>query len=1215
VTRNIQLTVKKSTRSQKTLEGTLQIVKEAGERETISSKRMTLDEEVPRRLGVSSAILDAVIFCHQDESLWPMSEPSALKKKFDEIFEAQKYTKAIDNLKVLRKKQGELLAKYKADEGHDKKLKEDADQAEKRSRQLQAEIEEQRQEEEAIREERDLLKMSIQEKRKLADSHYSVLTKLDGKRDELNFRNEAVDELKRNLDELDGDDEYLKTTLAQFQDRIARYQEEEQENRSQFTELQRGLAKLRKELTENVAEKGKHQSDKEKYERQLVDRANMVQAAAQQHAIPGFDGNLTDGQVRAFRERLQKLLADKKQDLARLQKQNAREADDAGAVVSELEGRKSASERDKITAKSRQGAMEKRTNVLSRDLKSVNVDENSKVLLDGEFAKVEQRPRTAQSDLEQGAFDRKLQEGNAAVFQLEIESDRLGRELRECTRLATERAQLDLRKVELKERKVKLESYQSTWKDKFSANLGPSWTVETLEDDFREAMKRENKALTQAKAQRDQLHTRHQNLSFKLQAAQKTEKSKSEEMKGCEKAVLDHLRTVNPSVASIDDYEGELSHYATSVEDLKAELTLFDALDKYYTQCRDYLTKHRACKLCDRPFGANESAAVERLKRKIEKRLDSNAPETQKDLNESLEIHEGLVQLKPQYDSARKLSGEIPGVKAEVRSLEIECEALERELEDARAHVTSAEDKVQDLEGVNKTIQTMMQIMAGISESETQIERIMSQQSSNVSSRSADEIHELQVACNEKMRVAKDTVLRLTTERQRALDLISDLQLQRSQIENKISNAQRQLERKADIQEQIQALKVEQINERKAFEKACDDLDELEPKIAQARSFRDDTLKSGRAKEQVVAEERDEVAGTLSELHKMEADIEDYISRGGPGNIAANERAVAALEKRITSTEKDISDLTQHINKLKQDIDNSDRKKKNISDNLNYRKNLRVLDELRRDIAQLESRNANEDYDRIMAEIRRCESRENKLNAEQGVIMGSMKQKDNELGVLLDKWEQDYKHAARKYRESHIRVETTKAGIDDLGRFSAALDKAVMQYHGLKMEEVNRIAGELWQSTYQGTDIDTILIRSDAETASGKRNYNYRLCMVKQDAEMDMRGRCSAGQKVLASIIIRLALAESFGINCGLIALDEPTTNLDKDNIKSLAESLHAIIKARQSQSNFQLIVITHDEEFLRHMRCSDFCDTFYRVRRDDRQNSVITRESITKVL
>ena len=99
-----------------------------------------------------------------------------------------------------------------------------------------------------------------------------------------------------------------------------------------------------------------------------------------------------------------------------------------------------------------------------------------------------------------------------------------------------------------------------------------------------------------------------------------------------------------------------------------------------------------------------------------------------------------------------------------------------------------------------------------------------------------------------------------------------------------------------------------------------------------------------------------------------------------------------------------------------------------------------------------------------------------------------------------------------------------------------------MKYHSMKMEEINRIAGELWQSTYQGTDVDTILIRSEAENATAKRQYNYRVCMVKQDAEMDMRGRCSAGQRVLASIIIRLALAECFGVNCGVSCSLKPCT-------------------------------------------------------------------------
>ena len=172
-----------------------------------------------------------------------------------------------------------------------------------------------------------------------------------------------------------------------------------------------------------------------------------------------------------------------------------------------------------------------------------------------------------------------------------------------------------------------------------------------------------------------------------------------------------------------------------------------------------------------------------------------------------------------------------------------------------------------------------------------------------------------------------------------------------------------------------------------------------------------------------------------------------------------------------------------------------------------------------------------------------------------------------------------------------------------------------MKYHSIKMEEINRIIEELWKQTYQGTDVDAILIRSDNEGAKGNRSYNYRVCMVKQDTEMDMRGRCSAGQKVLASIIIRLALAECFGVNCGLIALDEPTTNLDSDNIRSLAMSLNNIIKARRHQSNFQLIVITHDEEFLKFMKCSEFCDSYWHVGRSDRQKSLIEKQSIARVM
>ena len=80
-----------------------------------------------------------------------------------------------------------------------------------------------------------------------------------------------------------------------------------------------------------------------------------------------------------------------------------------------------------------------------------------------------------------------------------------------------------------------------------------------------------------------------------------------------------------------------------------------------------------------------------------------------------------------------------------------------------------------------------------------------------------------------------------------------------------------------------------------------------------------------------------------------------------------------------------------------------------------------------------------------------------------------------------------------------------------------------------------------------------------------------------------MRQHSSAGQRVLAALLIRLALAETFCNNCGIITLDEPTTNLDRDNIESLAHALGKFIKSRQSKigpENFS--------ELLKFLYCFD---------------------------
>ena len=94
--RSMQLIKKKVKLEFKQLDGSVKEKDKIGNMTSLSYKCADLDRYIPAILGVSPAILENVIFCHQEESNWPMSEGAVLKKKFDDIFESSRYTKALE---------------------------------------------------------------------------------------------------------------------------------------------------------------------------------------------------------------------------------------------------------------------------------------------------------------------------------------------------------------------------------------------------------------------------------------------------------------------------------------------------------------------------------------------------------------------------------------------------------------------------------------------------------------------------------------------------------------------------------------------------------------------------------------------------------------------------------------------------------------------------------------------------------------------------------------------------------------------------------------------------------------------------------------------------------------------------------------------------------------------------------------------------------------
>lgn len=80
----------------------------------------------------------------------------------------------------------------------------------------------------------------------------------------------------------------------------------------------------------------------------------------------------------------------------------------------------------------------------------------------------------------------------------------------------------------------------------------------------------------------------------------------------------------------------------------------------------------------------------------------------------------------------------------------------------------------------------------------------------------------------------------------------------------------------------------------------------------------------------------------------------------------------------------------------------------------------------------------------------------------------------------------------------------------------------------------------------------------------------------------------------------------------GILALDEPTTNLDHENIKSLCAALGEIVQERMNQKNFMFIIITHDKDFIESLGNIDKVTHYYEVSRNDEGKSRVKKIRFT---
>ncbi|EJT98707.1 hypothetical protein DACRYDRAFT_101755 [Dacryopinax primogenitus] len=1207
-TRNLSVTQKKTGLTMKTLEGILGTADEArGKRSTISTKCAEMDIEIPRLLGVSKSVLENVIFCHQEESYWPLAEPAALKKKFDDIFEATKYTKALDSIKSLRK---DRVADLKAEKEKLESLKLEKNRASKLRTQigtLQTAIGDKEAELERLTAECEQLALSNQRFYENAVKFKETLTRVEylTKRKEDLVKN--AESLHKSIKEI-VDDEDIGSKIKSFEQRMS----QQESRRAKLTEdLNDELERLqvyRRKHADGMTAQGRLMAEKEAYSRQIATREDLIHDIASKRHLRGFEhGSLDNAKIEDFTRRLQDLLAAQNTQTLQLKNQSRTRLEELDSRLRKLSNERASNQQVINDA-------QKDISKLKQDVDNFTAQIDSSRMVDAELRRVgaelqseEEKQSILHTASEATNFDRALAERNKEIRDQQDAREKLERERQGLMQQADTRARLSSRQQEMKRRRDNINTWLSSMEQKFEQAVGHKPEENTMEGEISQAI-REKEAVI---AEEERTST---NAVAKYKQIESSKSRLQQDLQGKKDFVQTQRRRINEGKGDFPNIPAAVDFKTEELEQVKNDVAETAATISLFNKIRDIGVKSHKCRACDRPLTDAELPAFQRhISRLLEK---LNSPEAQKEnevtVNKLMEDLRKLQDFQRDEEELNKLeSVEIPIMARELNGVETSLESAILAADEAESRLKQGRASLRDLQSLKLTAAQVTTASSEIADIQRDIDQLMERLSIEGTTRSMEELETDLNTVNNRIKICEQDRQDLTAEKDRTLmeqrsleRRIHDLQLRQRDLQDKVKE-------RTSLEQRVKDSKEAMLSKEKSIEERRQAVSRDELPLRNLERERAEFEKTSIAEIEESVSISNELEKNVERLRTANAPIELYIRERKDRQLDAINQEIGDMETHITEANTAAESIRASVALLDKEVGEQSTIMSNLRDNVRLR-------ETQQGIAEVEAEIATHDLE-SMAKARRSfedkyslsKEKEALANSKRSHIGGEVTSMKAQLRQLQDDLTTDYKDIDKRYTDQLITVKMSDLVNNDLEKYAKALDNAIMRYHGLKMEEVNDTMKHLWNRTYQGTDIDGIKIRSDVEGGATRRTYNYRVVMTKDQVEMDMRGRCSAGQKMLASIIIRLALSDSFGQNCGILALDEPTNALDAENVEALAASLADLINERRNAANFQLIVITHDEKFLQKLASTDVMEFYWRVSRDAKQKSVIERNRI----
>ncbi|XP_053096272.1 DNA repair protein RAD50 isoform X3 [Pangasianodon hypophthalmus] len=1175
VQRSMQSTQKgKKAPEFKTLEGVITRIKH-GEKVSLSSKCAEIDREMISALGVSKAVLNHVIFCHQEESNWPLSEGKALKQKFDEIFSATRYIKVLETLRQLRLKQANTVKSCQMELKYLKQNKEKAQEIKELLSTKEAQLAASKESVQRIENQIDPMENRLND----IDDNLGKVMKLDNDIKALDSRKKQMEDDNRELEEkmeqvFQGSDE-------QLQEMYENHQLTVKKKEKRLTECQRDLERAGRECqrmnyikSDLLVEQGRLQMEADKQVLHVKNRDAQVKSLASYLEMEGYDrAPFNERQLQSFHKQVRERQDQEAEALNRVMTDLQEKETQKQQNIDEIRDKKTGLERTIELKKDIQAKKQQELKNIKSDLQRLEGSSSRLQELEAELTKAERELEKAVQDSTVDRLKMEVQELQREKVELDQAQRKLDQEMETLNIHTTARTQMDMLKKDKTDKEDQIRKIKSRHNEDLVSLLGHFPNKRELEDWIHSKSREINS-----------IREKLSKLNKELASREQTKSHCTAEIRRKEQQVVSYEEKLF-NVCGSQDFQSDLSKLQDDLEKCSKQRAMLAGATAVYTQFISQLTEEGepCCPVCQRvfPSEAELQDVINDMQSKL-RLVPDKLKNTEQDLKRKERKRDDMMALKPVRQSIAELQEkDLPELRNKLQSVNREIEKLKKDTEEQESLLSllmSEEDTakacLQDISLMDRYQLDLKDVERKIAGHTAKLQGVdLSRTMQHVSQEKQEVQHRLDTTC-------------------------SKMELKRKLIQ--------------DQQEQIQALK-SSVNEIRA-EKL-----QISSNMQKQQQLEEQCLEFSAEIQQLNREIRDakeQVSPLAITLEKLQHEKQDLIERRKQKQSEGQEK-IDAIKERVKNLAILEREITKYIEEGKDDYKQV--QERWLQDNLTLRKRVEELKEVSKRREVLLKEMGNMQVMELRNERRELERKVEDLKKNRSVALGRQKGFEEEILRFRKELREDqYCQAEERFRDKMIIMRTTELANKDLDIYYKALDQTIMKFHSMKMEEINKIIRDLWRSTYRGQDIEYVEIRSDVDenvsAGTKRRVYNYRVVMVKGDTALDMRGRCSAGQKVLASLIIRLALAETFCLNCGILALDEPTTNLDRENIESLAHALVEIIKSRSRQRNFQLLIITHDEDFVELLGRSNYMEHFYRIKKNQDQCSEISKCCITSL-